>query len=487
MAGKQLPQHPIQFLAEKLSAEFEAMLRRQSKTVEEAISEYRRRYNRDPPAGFDKWFDYAKAHDSLIIDDFDSIGSSLEPLWKVEPAVLRESVHNARTHGPQMGGFAIQDGEFQRVSDWMAEGMRDLLLPVVSDLPDVEVAINLLDEPRVLLNNPRTSSNVKFDDHSHQHAWSEITDSCIHGGPKTEGAPHQLSFENFGLSFIGDIEGSKDLCLHTEYHDLHGFFISPTTLLYTERAVPIFSQAKPSTFGDIVYPSIYYIDRLGEYNEDDDLPWEDKQRTLYWAGSTTGSQASDENWHHHHRQRFIAMAQHLENTTNTFLTEVSPGNWQTYKSREILSSLYDAKFTAIIQCSYEQCAAEKSYFQPGPREDKKAGYKSRFVFDIDGNSFSGRYYTLLSSRSVVMKQTIFQEWHDDRLFPWVHYVPVSLQMDELPESVRFLALTEVGDAISRRIADAGRDWSRKSLRKEDHAIYLYRLMLEYARVLRDDR
>ena len=34
---------------------FEDMLARQSQTVEEAAKEYRRRYLRNPPRGFDAW------------------------------------------------------------------------------------------------------------------------------------------------------------------------------------------------------------------------------------------------------------------------------------------------------------------------------------------------------------------------------------------------------------------------------------------------
>jgi len=63
---------------------------------------------------------------------------------------------------------------------------------------------------------------------------------------------------------------------------------------------------------------------------------------------------------------------------------------------------------------------------------------------------------LLGSRSVVLKQTLFKEWHDDRLVPWVHYVPVSLEMKELPKTMRYLVMTKKGAAVSMRIAEQGR-------------------------------
>jgi hypothetical protein len=87
----------------------------------------------------------------------------------------------------------------------------------------------------------------------------------------------------------------------------------------------------------------------------------------------------------------------------------------------------------------------------------------------------------------VLKQTILREWHDERLIPWVHYIPVSLSMDELPEIMRYLTSHEDGKRRAKEIADAGREWHGKALRGEDFTIYLYRLMLELARIMDPNR
>ena len=121
------------------------------------------------------------------------------------------------------------------------------------------------------------------------------------------------------------------------------------------------------------------------------------------------------------------------------------------------------------------------------RQPDEAQYRYRFVMDLDGNSYSGRFYSHLRSRSVSLKMTIFREWHDDRLFPWVHFVPVSLSMNELPETMRFLATTDRGKEIAKEIATQGREWWGKLLRPEDFQVYFYRLLLELARVLDEGR
>lgn len=43
------------------------------------------------------------------------------------------------------------------------------------------------------------------------------------------------------------------------------------------------------------------------------------------------------------------------------------------------------------------------------------------------------------------------------------------------------------DFEAKQISNQGRDWAAKVLRREDIEIYTYRLMLEYGRLLDDDR
>lgn len=47
--------HPIYDLIERAETEWDNKLRRQSKTLDEAVAEYKRRYHRAPPKGFDEW------------------------------------------------------------------------------------------------------------------------------------------------------------------------------------------------------------------------------------------------------------------------------------------------------------------------------------------------------------------------------------------------------------------------------------------------
>ena len=119
--------------------------------------------------------------------------------------------------------------------------------------------------------------------------------------------------------------------------------------------------------------------------------------------------------------------------------------------------------------------------------DSSAPFHSTLAFDLDGNGISGRFYKLLASRSAVLKQTVLREWHDERLVPWVHYVPVSMGMEELPEIVAFLTETPLGQERAKRIGEAGRDWMQKGMRVEDRAVYVLRLLLEVGRAADGER
>jgi hypothetical protein len=104
---------------------------------------------------------------------------------------------------------------------------------------------------------------------------------------------------------------------------------------------------------------------------------------------------------------------------------------------------------------------------------------------VDGNSFSGRYRAFLMSTSLPLKSTIYPEWHDARLMPWVHFVPFdNSYMDVYGIMDYFL---NGHDEEAERIALEGQTWSSAVLRQDDMLIYTWRLLLEYARVMDDNR
>ncbi|KAH8711969.1 hypothetical protein GQ44DRAFT_689723 [Phaeosphaeriaceae sp. PMI808] len=486
------PRHPVEQLILKAQVDFALLINKQSKTLNEAETEYRKRYSREPPPGFDKWFSYAQLKGSVLIDNFDMINHDLQPFWRISPQRLLEGIDHAssdeqlalRKCGFAQGQYHAQGG------GWIVEDLGKLLEEVSQDLPNVDFAFDVVDEPRVVITQEMLDkggvAKPEFINESHKSIWSRVTAAC---SITTMRKHHATAVHDYGIPFVQDWTEAKDVCLHPEFEHMHGLFSSPATCIMTDAPIPVLSQAAPTSFGDIMYPSPWYTEKddQGNYKDGEDPPWEQKTDTLYWAGSTTGSHSTNGSWRYSHRQRFVQLVQTLNETNHKYLKQMKPGVWGSYEAVEDHSNLFDVKLTAVIQCDEKDCEEQKQFFSPAEREERGQQFQSRFVFDADGNSFSGRYHTLLRSRSVVLKQTVLREWHDERLIPWVHYIPVTLSMEELPELMRYLTNNDDGRQRAKEIADAGREWHSRVLRKEDFTVYLYRLMLELARIMDPQR
>lgn len=82
--------HPIHYLIQQAKEDWNAKLRRQSTTLDEAVAEYEWRYKRRPPKGFDEWFAFAKKNEFVMIDEFDLAMRQVEPFLALQPSLLRE-------------------------------------------------------------------------------------------------------------------------------------------------------------------------------------------------------------------------------------------------------------------------------------------------------------------------------------------------------------------------------------------------------------
>ncbi|KAL2127733.1 hypothetical protein VTI74DRAFT_10250 [Chaetomium olivicolor] len=466
--------HPVDALARAATADFNALLARQSRTYTAAVAEYRRRYAIEPPPGFEGWYASTVALASPVIDEFDAIHEAIAPFLRMSGKEVREVMAEAGRKGEVdlwMCGFEGATGE-TRCSHPSREGGEKLqetfgrwLGGAKGKIPDAEFLVNHLDEPCVMLPVPGSEAardeGVRVTDLSRRPVWDVVTSNCHPGDSKMQ--RRGVDANMHGLPFLMDTHADKDLCRHPQYEDMHGMVLSPTSFVLVEGPVPVLTTGTLSTMGDVLFPSPAYGDEAFVYNETSDVEWDKKQNKLYWAGSTTGAYAgdNDDGWKKYHRHRFVALAQGLESSgkQHWYLRE-RDGFFRRVASSFFNSYLYDVAFTAVIQCRFDACQAQSRYFDVRPRADKDAALRSRLVFDADGNGISGRFVKLLASRSAVLKQTLLREWHDERLAAWVHYVPVSQGLDKLPELVRWLTGTEEGRRRAKSVAEQGREWRR---------------------------
>jgi len=489
--------HPVKYIMQKAEMDWRAKLGKQSRSFNDAVTEYKRRYKRDPPPGFAAWYEFASENDVPLIDEYDQIQRDLEPFQKISPKQLNRDIQHIVQENTQPA-FKVgwQNGEWIGGDCYLCGELRRMMEEIQDRLPNITLLLNDLDEPVEII-NPLLDDRQRneaiaphFVDLSHTPIWNEVIEACS-SSPHT---PERNSVHDYTLPFLQDVPAARDLCLHPQYANQYGFFNSPTTFKLTRSPVPILSQTTPSTFNDILIPSPRYETVRHAYNDSEDIPWAEKSPVLYWAGSTTGGQANTSSWRNWQRQRFVTLANPSPSNTNSTYKFLSRSpitrKWHLNHSTDIQPQLYNVHFTTVFNCAEDICDEERAFYESINATASYAAvrdsYASRLVMDLDGNSFSVRFYTLLKSRSAALRQTLMQEWHDDRLMPWVHYVPISLGMEELPEVVRWMSLTKEGDKAAERIGEQGREWAGKALRRVDLQAYTWRLLLEMARLL-DER
>ncbi|TKX18955.1 hypothetical protein C1H76_8844 [Elsinoe australis] len=536
-------EHPIDLLVKDNERDFRAMLDRQSQTLEEAVKNYKNRYGISPPPRFDEWYKFAKKKGVQIIDDYDTIHHSMLPFWGLRPATIRARVREALGFdGNALIAIMIRDGKVthhQAGPDWQQDATIGMMQGFIQHLPDMDLAFNIHDEPRVVVPHdelnrlvtlgrsrqadssdkpkrkafsPRPQDlqsglrvlevkTTRFNVFAHQPVWLPSRLSCSIGTParaiEEQYAQDDLSkYAMSTLGFIHNHTAFSDICNTPSLATSHGFFDRPNAFNVIHDLFPIFSQSKMSSFQDILYPSPWYWSEKVHYDAAKDPTWTDKIANLWWVGSTTGGFSRNGGWRRQHRQKLVTKlnaldnAKVMQNRANIDRKEIGGENpeWSVKDvQREEFKELIDVHFSHIGQCDPGDCDAQREFFEVVKAVDLQNAWKHRFLLDVDGNAFSGRFYAFLKSKSLPVKMSVFREWHQEWIKPWVHFVPLSLRAEEGLEIVRYLSAEEEGRRTAERLAEQGRMWAEKTLRNEDFEVWFFRLLLEYARVIDDER
>ncbi|KAF2150023.1 glycosyltransferase family 90 protein [Myriangium duriaei CBS 260.36] len=544
-------EHPIDLLVKDSERYVQAMVDRQSKTLREAVRAYKARYGMDPPPHFDKWFEFARKNNVQIIDDYDTIYHSLLPFWGLKPKTIRQRVREALGFDPNnLVAILIRKGQVshhQGGQEWQQKATIGMLDKFIHLLPDMDLAFNIFDEPRIAVPHDELSRLVdvgkirqsrssnsgedkrnswsatpqdlssgrrvnefkttRFNEYAHQPTWKPSRLSCSIDSParalEGDSAEDNVTPYAMGpLGFIYNHTAFTDVCNTPSFEFSHGFFQRPNAFSLTHDLIPIFSQSKMSNFQDILYPSPWYWADKVIYKPEKDMSWKDKAAQLWWVGSTTGGFSRNGGWRHQHRQKLVQKINSLD-TAQVMLNRASIDQARNKASNEIggenpnwvpnsvdrkdYAELMDVHFSHVGQCDPDDCAAQKEFFRIVDNVEFQRAWKYKFLLDIDGNAFSGRFYAFLKSKSLPFKMSVFREWHEEWIKPWTHFVPLSLKGEEVLETVRYFVSEDEGRRTAERLAEQGRMWAEKVLRHEDYEAWFFRLLLEYGRLIDDDR
>ena len=368
---------------------------------------------------------------------------------------------------------------------------------------------------------------------------SHICTSCT--------TPHMMG------QFTSNWSLSASPCHQPDLSYLHGFYLSPAAFKASYVLLPVFSQSKPHGYNDILYPSAWnYMDKViyaptddptGEPGTDSWNPahpdpiYTLKQRILFWRGATSeGVSSGDATWRGMTRQRLVHLTNNLTShphDTQTLLLP-HPSNQGRYTYLPIAGSSVptlnldtDVKIVDhIARCGgigLHDCTDQEAEFAPRfvHPSDFQEHWRYKYLFDLDGAGFSGRFLPFLQSNSLPFKTAVFREWWDSRVTAWRHFVPIDIRLHGVYSTLAYFAgvdgyvggkvvqeeeKDDFGKVIKGRvvrggkrlkwegheregemIAREGKAWAGKVLRKEDMEVYFFRLLLEWGRVTDDNR
>ena len=505
-----------------------------STTFKETVAKYRRKYGRNPPPGFRDWYRYARDKGVHNVDDFEQIMDDLRPFWGVEPAVIRSlAAHMSTNADDGLSGIHIRNHKIWKVSheNWRAETFVKMLKKFVKFLPDMDIAMNRLDQPRVVVPwddmqkllakevaSRRILPEAPAEWSTNMTGFLGSEDEPLITNPEwfskpgeqymliaKEACPPESHARNSNSSmssaeslykeqqggFISNFNRSSDLCtVGPEIQDKHGFLFASSTVVASKKLLPVFGECKVNVNSDILFPANMYYkgDERYDYNPEFDYKWEDKVESMIWRGVTSGGTNTPENWKEMHRQRLVL----LSNSTVMADKEVrimsqetaKPGSYRNYnrfKPSAFAEAHTDVGFTEGASCIPDKCPFYADVWTYKKGTSLSSQFKNKFVVDVDGHSFSGRWHAFLQSRSLGIKSTIFREWHDSRLFAWRHFVPMDNRYDDLYSILTYFVglgspqnagrneepYVQRHDFEGRKLAQQGREWASKVLRKED--------------------
>lgn len=519
---------------------------KKSKTLKEAVDEYSQRYGIPPPPYFDKWYAYAISVDSPIIDDFEQIHADLLPFWGLQPAMIRKRTTYLLEHPVlSFGGLLISNGEIEisphihGTHKWMMDVMKTMIEPFAKWLPDMQLVFNLDDECRVSvpfdrlnalrqdglgsrgrlascvnledgfspsLNPPWSKDYLSLDKVQSKELWKKkpklfenwskspifynlISSACPATAPvnsfhwwnrKAEclecAAPHVTGTDGV----VSNWTLTGDLCHQPDLAYLHGFLLSPSAMMATHTLFPVFSQSRIQNFADILYPNPWNFGDKVVYEEEKRITWHQKLNSVFWRGASSDGYATHGAWQTFLRARFVKMSQQkaLEQEVQS--------------SSSVGGPLVNVSFVGnFSRCDERDCASEHAEFygspivQPPTPLDFQEHWYHRHLVDLDGAGFSGRFLPFLKSASLPYRAALFRTWWEERVHPWRHFVPLDVRLHDLWTVLDFFG--GPGSKEGERIAKEGREWANMALRKEDMRVYMFRLLLEWGRIVDDRR
>jgi hypothetical protein len=294
---------------------------------------------------------------------------------------------------------------------------------------------------------------------------------------------------------------SLETCSQPDLRLLHGFSLTDPSQPPLRHLMPLFGGAKTDEFSDIVIP--LPKTRL----EQPDIKWQFTRRydSLVWRGVLGEHAVNSQALRGSHKYRLLHLASAPYARDSVVMVLPTPDDHEKFGYQRVSAAEANAVVpfsvgvTNSSTCSERSCKlVEKAY---GIRDDATEPLEYRYVLLMDEDDGPPQQMLrTLRSNSVPFVSTIFRTWFTDRLMPWLHFVPIDPRYHALHTTFAYFSGTENrpkvngrDSSLQGRTADAewiiqqGQRWAAKALREKDMEIYLFRLLLEWGRLIDDLR
>ncbi|KAJ7757200.1 glycosyl transferase family 90-domain-containing protein [Mycena maculata] len=457
-----------------------AALRAAQPALAAARARYTLKTGRPPPRGFDAFVAFAQERNCLV-DAYAGVHADFAPFWALERqekgwfrrrveglekqllaaprGMIALRVHAGAVHKPDYWGSYFDD-------DWRAK-----IGQFAAHLPDLTVVINGRDEPRVVFDvapllesSLDSDSTLPLDPDSDSAQMTKITElTALHDAtPFALAPPSTASFFASKPGCGGPGGGAVS------------FLRSSSSAEFTTDLYPVLSMAKirdvssgnanansaHTCFADVLVPGEFYYRNswwAGKFAHPDNVPWGSKVERLYWRGKSNGGHIRGANYRAFPRFRLMDIARRPQH-----------------------ADLFDVRITSWHEshCTDECDAAPivAAYNITGEVVPREEAYRFKYLLDVDGNTFSGRYLGLLRSGGLVFKSTAFTEFFTPWLVPYEHYIPVRPDLADLVEKVEW---ARANDGEARRIQESGRVFAEHVLTDAQNDCYWFAVLLEW--------
>ncbi|KAG4294890.1 hypothetical protein FPRO06_01475 [Fusarium proliferatum] len=458
---------------------------------------YKERHEgRDPPPAFADWYDLAK--DTVVIDKFDQIDQDLAPFRAIPPNKLRQRA-SLLSQMPGIHTIGIKDGNASRLPEVtghdakVLDGLALTINKFAKFLPDMLFPVNLGITPRILPSWETANGHNRAD-------LTPIVNLISKRAAKEDDADQVEETSSAETPVAAPLPALPD---HPQIKKLS--LISPAN--YRQMQV----EACPPGSRTRTNPHWNIGEFCADCEDDDrlDIGWNFDRRydAMFWRGQTDNGVISDQALRGNHKFRLLHMLGNQNPDDKVSMVLPTAKDPSVYRHERV--PITEANLvlpSSVGMNNYTGCMGpncellHQTYPIVNEAQDQEPlEYRYILLLDKDYGP-SPDLLRVLRSKSVPFISTIFRTWYSDRLIPWLHFVPIDTRYQGLHTTLTYFTGTQKKAYLNGRdtdmkglakdgawIAQQGAKWANQALGEKDKEVYLFRLLLEWARLVDDKR